>query len=93
METSELLQILLGVSFSANSFFATYFLAGIKGQVKSLRKEFADLKKDNSEIQKEMSTYRERQNMSDHKMLEMAADLRDLPCMSKSCSLNMDSLA
>ena len=73
---SELLQILLGVSLSANSFFGTYFLAGIKSQIKQLRRE-------SQETQKEQVKQNERQNLFDYKIISMQADLNDLPCKHK----------
>ena len=81
METAEMFGLLFGCSLSVNGFFATYFLSGIKSQLKSMRKEM-------SEIKEAQFEQKERLNLSEYRLTALEADIKDLPCHNnQECNL------
>lgn len=77
METAKLYELALWASLSFNGFLGTYFLSGIKSQIKNMRKEM-------TEVREQQAKHNERQNMSEYRITALEADYKDLPCMHKS---------
>lgn len=73
MEKPDLLILLFGCSLSINGFFATYFLSGIKQQMKKLGRDISDTR----DMQIE---HKERLIIHEHRIISLEADLKDLPC-------------
>jgi predicted ester cyclase len=77
MDSAKIYELLLWASLSINGFLGTYFLSGIKSQIKSMREEM-------TEVREEQIKHNERQNMSEYRITALEADYKDLPCMHKS---------
>ena len=82
METAKLYELALWASLTINGTLATYFLSGIKTQLKSMRKEMADVKEQQAE-------HKSQQDMSNYRITCLEADYKDLPCMDRNieCTL------
>lgn len=81
METAKLYELALWASLSINGFLGTYFLSGIKNQIKFMRKEML-------EVKEQQAKHNERQNLSEYRLTSLEADLKDLPCMHRKVDCN-----
>lgn len=81
MESAKLYELALWASLSFNGFLGTYFLAGIKNQMKFMRKEITEVRAEQNESKLERNT-------TNYRLTALEADYKDLPCMQKepTCS-------
>ncbi len=81
METAKIYEMALWASLSINGFLGTYFLSGIKSQIKSMRREML-------EVKEQQAKHNERQTMAEYRLTCIEADFKDLPCMHRKADCN-----
>jgi hypothetical protein len=82
MDLAKIYEMALWASLSINGFLGTYFLSGIKNQIKSMRREML-------EVKEQQARHNERQNLSEYRLTCLEDDYKDLRCIRKGeCDCN-----